>query len=201
MSRRLVDIYFSLKDLLQYVANRHSINYSAVTMNQFWLTFSTNEGSLSPNNLNNVFINYIIPEYQDNSCFKVTRDAYYFDTSTLSVSDILTSEELNQFLMRFKAFTYNSQALFDRLTKYNQIISNLTNGKVRNTTAVLKNNDTPQISGSGDTQNDGFTNNVQINTGEESDTLSGVEQLEALKYIEDISLSIAKMFRNEVLID
>lgn len=202
MSRRLVDIYVSLKDLLKYVGTQLSINYSSVTLSNLWATFVTNEGSLSNlTALENIFNDYIIPEYQDNSCLKVTREYYYFANATLSVSDLLNTDEINEFLMRLKAFTKNCQVLIDRLDKYVVLIPSTNIGKSKTTTATLKNNDTPQISGSGATQNDGFTNNVQINTGTENETPSITEQLDALKYVEDIKLQIANMFRNEVLID
>lgn len=196
----LRDDYFTLKDLLKYVGTQLSINYSSVTLSNLWATFVTNEGSLSNlATLEGIFTDYIIPKYQDNSCLKVTR--YYTYFNDINVSDLLNTDEINEFLMRLKAFTKNCQSLIDKLTKYVVLIPATNVGKVKSTTAVLKNNDTPQISGSGATQNDGFTNNVQINTGTESETPSTAEQLDALKYIEDINLQIAKMFRNEVLID
>lgn len=195
----LKDNYFTLKDLLVYTGTQLSKDYNAVTLSQFYNQFKDVSNTLTNSSvLATCFSSYVIPTYLNNSCLKVTTTAY---SAELEVADILQYDEMQAFTNRIASWAAWCQPYLDKLEIYSDIYENIANGKVKATTAVLKNNDTPQISGSGATQNDGFTNNVQINTGTETETLGVKEQLEAIKLFEDYNAIMAKEFRNRVMID
>lgn len=194
------DQYFDLKELLEYCGTQLSKNYAAVTLSELYSQFdNTSQTLLNLTALESIFHDYIIPRYIHSSCFKITTPFIY--SNDLEVADILTHEELYNFTSRIRVFCSYVTPLIDKMNKYTTLIGNLATGKKKTTKAVLKNNDTPQIEGTGDEENDGFVNNVQINTGSEDETLAITEQLEAMKYIEDYKIYIAKEFENKVFID
>lgn len=208
MSVLLREDYYTLKDFFGYMGSQYTPKrqFYIITLTDFkelmlFVLMGANYNIDNLTVLETVWSKYILPTYANNSCFKVTTNQIYSEPKTIPELIIEKNEAVYDFALRVKAWSTNAQELVDKLAKYNTLIANYGTGKKRETKTQMDNNDTPQDYSATPYSTGGYTNNIQVNKGEEQETPSNFDELEALKYIDDISFKIANLFRDLVLID